>query len=237
MRPSQDEADSILAFLARFDAVFTLNQDLLLEIGYCQRVAPSFQTGTFRWTGLEFPGMVTRVPNPLSLTARWVGSRCPASRDVRSVAPVNSRTQPIYKLHGSSDWVDETGNRLLIMGEDKAGSIKGSKVLSLYASEFERRLSEPEARVMIIGYGFGDNHINVALNRAAAAGGLKAFIIDPVAGADAPDPDLGKVKLIGAASPLQPIQKALIGASRRPLSRTFGGDTIERDKVLRFFAP
>jgi hypothetical protein len=38
------------------------------------------------------------------------------------------------------------------MGGDKPSSIKGSKVLSLYMQEFERRLREPDAHVMIIGY-------------------------------------------------------------------------------------
>jgi hypothetical protein len=236
MRPPETGANNVGEFLARFDAIFTLNQDLLLEIGYCRKAADLMQALNPRWSGLEFPGMVTRVQNPLSPTARWVGSRCPASRDIQSVAPANARTQPIYKLHGSSDWVDETGSRLLIMGEDKAGSIKGSKVLSLYAKEFERRLREPDTRVIIIGYGFRDNHINMALNSAADAGGLRAFIIDP-AGADAPDLFRDRPYRLRPAGPEHPIQRALIGASRRPLGRIFGGDTIERDKVLRFFDP
>ena len=73
---------------------------------------------------------------------------------------------------------------MFILGGDKSGVIAGSMVLSLYSAEFERSLNEPDTRIMIIGYGFGDNHINNALN-AAAARGLKAFIIDPN-GADAP---------------------------------------------------
>ena len=235
-RPPESGANNVAEFLARFDAIFTLNQDLLLEIGYCQRAATIMQALNPRWSGLEFPGMVTRVQNPMTPAGLWVGSRCPASHDVQSVAPSNGHTQPIYKLHGSSDWVDETGRPLFVMGGDKTSTIKASKILSMYMQEFERRLRAPDTRVMIIGYGFRDDHINLALNSAAQAGGLKAFIVDP-AGADAPDLYRDRPHRIKLAGPEHPIQKALIGASRRPLSRIFGGDTIERDKVLRFFNP
>ncbi len=236
IRPPETGEANVGEFLARFDAIFTLNQDLLLEIGYCQRAGPLPQSLNPRWTALDFPGMQTRIqPAPLSPAGAWVGSRCPTP-GVQSVAPANAGTQPIYKLHGSSNWVDETGNRLLVMGGDKTTKIKGSKVLSLYMEEFERRLREPDAHIMIIGYGFGDNHINLALEEAAKAKTLKAFIIDP-AGADAPDPDRFKGPQIPNPGPKRHIQRALVGASRRPLSRIFGDDKIERDKVLRFFGP
>jgi hypothetical protein len=234
MRPPETGANSVAEFLARFDVIFTLNQDLLLEIGYCQYAGPIPQALNPRWTGLEFPGMQTRVqPTPLSPAGAWVGSRCPTP-GVQSVAPANTKTQPIYKLHGSSNWVDETGNHMLVIGGDKPNSIDGSRLLSLYMREFELRLQEPNAHVMIIGYGFRDDHINTALRTAAEAGNLRAFIVDP-AGADALDPYRDRAARTKLAGTMHPLQRALIGASRRPLSRIFGGDTIERDKVLRFF--
>ncbi|MFI4973246.1 MAG: SIR2 family protein [Caulobacterales bacterium] len=234
MRPPESGPNSIAEFLARFDAIFTLNQDLLIEIGYLT-IEPKQSLNT-RWSAAELPGMIQRVQPPALLPkARWAGEWCPKP-DLASVAPTNHHTQPIYKLHGSSNWVDETGARLLVMGGDKTGSIKGSKVLSLYMQEFERRLLEPDTRVMIIGYGFRDEHINGALQRAAEAGRLKAFIVDP-AGADAPDQFRNRPTRLRGPDPEHKIQTALIGASRRSLGRTFGGDTIERDKVLRFFDP
>jgi hypothetical protein len=159
MSPPETGRSNVKEFLARFDAIFSLNQDFLLEIGYCQRAEP-MQAFNRRWHGLEFPGMVTRVSNPMTPASRWVGSRCPASRDVRSVAPIDSHTQPTYKLHGSSNWVDETGEQLQIVGGDKTANIASSRVLSLYKQEFERRLRLPDTRLMIIGYGFHDDHIN-----------------------------------------------------------------------------
>lgn len=86
MRPPETGANSVAGFLARFDAIFTLNQDLLLEIGYCQSAGPIPQALNPRWSGLEFPGMQTRVqPTPLSPAGAWVGSRCPTP-GVQSVA-------------------------------------------------------------------------------------------------------------------------------------------------------
>jgi hypothetical protein len=229
--PPQSGANNIKEFLARFDAIFSLNQDLLLEIGYCQ--AEPRQAFSQRWSAVEFPGTVTRVqPQPLSPAGIWVGTRHPSRVD--SIAPTNSHTQPIYKLHGSSNWVDDTGQNLLVMGGNKTASIRGSHLLTMYAAEFLRLLRQPNTRLMVIGYGFGDNHINAALEDAAAVGGLQTFIIDPW-GADAPDPEKSRQNIIKPAGPQKKIQETLIGASRRGLRQIFGGDVIERDKVLRFF--
>ncbi len=230
---SNDRANSVSVFLARFDAIFTLNQDLLLELGYCQ-VQPRQAINTrCNWTAIEFPGMIPRVqPAPMTPVPRWAGEQCPATN--MTAVPTNAQTQPIYKLHGSSNWVDESGERLLVMGGDKTDTIKGSKILSLYKDEFEKQLRLPETRLMIIGYGFHDNHINLALEEAAQKGGLQSFIIDP-AGADAPDETRGRDNLIRAKGAQKKIQETLIGASRRSLAHTFGGDMIELAKVLRFF--
>jgi hypothetical protein len=163
---------------------------------------------------------------------RWCGEYCPDPNG--SIMLPNAHTQPIYKLHGSSNWVDEANGRLIIMGGEKTAAIRGSGVLTAYAQEFERRLSEPGTRLMIIGYGFGDGHINVALERAAAAGGLRTYIIDPW-GSEAPDPMRGMQNVIRLPSPVNAIQGSLIGASRAGLSTIFGGNLIERGRVLRFF--
>jgi hypothetical protein len=123
----------------------------------------------------------------------------------------------------------------LVMGGDKTASILGSQVLTMYAAEFDRRLRLPNTRLMVIGYGFRDNHITRAIEVAADQGGLGIFVIDP-AGADAPDPERDRQNILRPPGPYNAIQRHLIGSSRRGLGRIFGGDIIERDKVLRFFA-
>ena len=226
-----EQDDSVKRFLARFDAIFTLNQDLLLESGYCAQAEPP-QAFSHRWSGYAFPGMILKVqPPPMSLIPRWCGGFCPEPGG--AVQPRDGHTQPIYKLHGSSNWVDETAGRLIIMGGDKVEAINGSKVLRSYAEEFRRRLMEPDARLMIIGYGFGDGHINMAIREAAEAG-LKIYIVDPW-GIEAPDPDRGKENVIRTPPPVNAIQRALIGASSVGLGTIFGGNLVQRGRVLRFF--
>ena len=48
---SNDRANSVKDFLERFDAIFTLNQDLLFEIAYLPRFI------SLKWTAAEVPGM------------------------------------------------------------------------------------------------------------------------------------------------------------------------------------
>lgn len=223
------ENDSVKRFLARFDAIFSLNQDLLLESGYCAQAEPP-QAFSSRWVSYAFPGMAPKPAQPFATT--WCGEFAPGPSGHVAVGPT---TQPIYKLHGSSNWTDGTNGRLIIMGGDKVSAIQGSAVLRAYAGEFERRLSERGARLMIIGYGFGDGHINVTIERAADAG-LKVFVIDPW-GSEAPDPMRGKQNVIRPVSPVNATQRELIGASKAGLSRIFGGNPIELSRVLRFFEP
>jgi hypothetical protein len=83
-------------------------------------------------------------------------------------------------------------------------------------------------RLMIVGYSFGDLHINKMIFKGIEAG-LKLFIVDPLG-----------VDVIGsnASLPLNPpfeIRNAIIGASRRSLLNTLTGrDMVELNKINRF---
>jgi hypothetical protein len=82
---------------------------------------------------------------------------------------------------------------------------------------------------MIIGYSFGDAHINKMIISSVEAG-LKIFIIDPL-GADV----IGSNKSL----PFNPgfeFRNSIIGASRRPLLNALSGrDIVEFNKINRFF--
>jgi hypothetical protein len=204
--------------LARFDAIFTLNQDVLLECRYLQHVELA---GTRRWSGVQMPGM---HPSEAAAPDRWGQVKWQPATETFAIAP---RTQPVFKLHGSSNWVDESGHHVLIMGGNKIGAIAENAVLSQYHDEFSRRL-RGGARLMVIGYGFRDDHINHALVDAHQA--AKMFIIDPY-GADAiAPPRPGQIQV-----PPRKLREMIIGASRRSLREIFGGDAVERAKVMRFF--
>lgn len=53
----------------------------------------------------------------------------------------------------------------MIMGASKALTITGHPILAWDQSEFERRL-RGDTRLLVIGYGFNDPHINEAILRA-----------------------------------------------------------------------
>jgi len=205
--------------LVRFDAIFSLNQDLLLERHYIDGDNIAL-TGARRWQGAALPGVRWPMPRPGFLPGEWVNARWRVDGPVE--AP--KHMQPVYKLHGSSAWIDANGRDLLVLGGSKGDAIAGSELLAAYSDEFERRLAFPDTRLMIIGYGFGDAHIN-AVMAAAASRGLKIFIVDP-AGAT----------IVDRADETETLRRMVIGASSRALRETFAGDVAERDLILSFFA-
>lgn len=85
---------------------------------------------------------------------------------------------------------------------------------------------------MVIGYSFGDDHINRTLGEAADRGTLRLLIIDPL-GVDVLDKNRNAP--IPAPDPLfTRLQPHIIGASRRTLREIFGNDRVEHAKVTRF---
>ncbi|CAN7781580.1 SIR2 family protein [Variovorax sp. LjRoot175] len=222
--------------LARFDAIFTLNQDLLLEHHYLPEGAASFSGN--RWSGGCTPPGVRPTPSQarvhLSSFAKYDCVPDPA------IFQVDSQTQPYFKLHGSSNWTERNGGPLMIMGANKVEDMKLFPLLMWYQQEFERYLmQEPESRLMVIGYSFRDAHINETIFRSVRESGLKLFIVDP-AGADIAwqvNPTRKPFAIGASPSELEGIfQAAVIGASRRPLSQIFGSDQVEHAKVMRFIA-
>ncbi|MGT2438600.1 SIR2 family protein [Bradyrhizobium betae] len=210
-------------FLCRFDAIFTLNQDTLLEQRYAQSNLLEGSQG--RWFGLQSPGVADILVNGQKYAAP--GLFKPTAAPFR----VQDRQQPYYKLHGSSNWRSADDSALLILGGDKGNDIAKVQLLSWYQIEFAR-LTQHGARVMVIGYGFGDAHIN-DLFIAAAAAGAEFFIIDT-----------SGIGVLASATGTRGIpsqlkmamQRSIIGASRRYLKDSLFSDTVERTKIMKFFS-
>jgi hypothetical protein len=153
--------------------------------------------------------------------------------DDPSTFRISPGQQPYVKLHGSSNWVRQNGGYLLVVGGGKEIEINREPLLKWYQTEFATVLRRPDARLMVIGYSFSDNHVNGLISDAAAAGGLSVFIVDPE-GVDV----LDKWKNRQGIRPAQLLEEKLgpyvRGASRRPLSATFGNDPVARAKLLGF---
>jgi len=171
--------DSLVqGFLVRFDAIFTLNQDLLLERHYLEsaRLSPHR-----RWSGWQIPGMNATYSTEGTahtlradidrITGKWTPNSPPFT--------VENDKQPYFKLHGSSNWTDAIGTQLLVMGGNKFSIIGEFPVLEWYHKQFKEYLSLPDTRLLTIGYSFGDMHINQVIRDAAYVGNLRVFIIDP----------------------------------------------------------
>jgi hypothetical protein len=125
-------------------------------------------------------------------------------------------------LHGSWNWWSANGEQMLVMGGNKVTAIEGHPLLKWYHEQFEAYLSEPDSRLMIIGYGFADPHINETIVRTSTTNpALSLFIVHPRGRAVIPD--LLK-------------NTADAGTSTRLISDTFAGDEAERRKIMRFFA-
>lgn len=125
---------------------------------------------------------------------------------------------------------------MLIMGGNKVTGIVQSPVLSWYQEKFEEHLSQPDTRLMVIGYGFRDEHINEVVMRAVNHSSLKIFIIAPEGGNLARTVNPTHGASIRERTDLEDaFQLGLIGASRRSLREIFGNDTVEFNKVSRFF--
>jgi len=194
---SSDVARKVGKFLIGFDSIFTLNQDLLLELHYRNDDAALWY-GT-RWQGWEMPGL-------RALQATDPHNR--ASNKWRPEAPPfqsNARMQPYYKLHGSSGWLTEGGQPLLVIGRDKTGTIAQHPILHWTYQQFEDSLHRDDTRLMVIGYGFGDEHINQSLIDAHQAGKLKLiYLVHPSGKAIFADkcPGLSKVHCIECKVPI-----------------------------------
>jgi len=223
---------TLCRFLAEFDAIFTLNQDILLEHQYLPHDVSLLSNR--RVTSSELPGMrpvANSSPHPTS--PRWVSQWTP---NVENDFRVDAKSQPYFKLHGSSNWQSDEGGAMLIMGGNKAHEIGLSPVLQWYQTEFERHVSNGGDRLMIIGYGFRDEHINRIITRAVMNHGLKLFVISPDGS------DQARKIAPSAGGPIHDrteledvFQQGLHGASRRSMHEIFGGgDGIELAKLTRF---
>jgi hypothetical protein len=152
-----DRRFQIHPFLQHFDAIFTLNQDTLLEHYYLTEFLPTRPDN--RWAEWEMPG--------LKHTMTASGRKEPTAPKLVDGTPFSlGGGQPYLKLHGSHDWTTSSGY-LLITGGNKGTDIGEIPLLTSYLTHFRTSMCNEHARLMIVGYGFGDRHINSILMDAS----------------------------------------------------------------------
>ena len=219
-----DAASRVNTFLGAFNAIFTLNQDLLLELHYRLDLQ-----NPHNWLGVCYPGA---QPPPQWMTMdRMQLLREPWMTGI--LQDLDARSQPIYKLHGSVNWSTQENRELLVIGANKRAVIEASPILRFNSDEFKRRLAVPNTRLMVIGYSFHDDHIDDCIYEAFQRSGLSMFILDPQ-GYGVFDRDRhAQIR----PPPHRMTEVPCIGISTRTLSATFNNDELERKKIYRFFKP
>ena len=222
-----DDNLKIRKFLAKFDAIFSLNQDVFLESCY---IAPRFDLAINcqgRWESAARPGLPLMSFDSQN---RYSPKAIPQNSDY--LVPQN--VQPYFKLHGSSDLLLSNGQDLLIMGSNKGQQIAEFAILKKYQGEFKTRLSTGNARLMVIGYSFLDSHIDSIIWDCCKENNLKLFVINPL-GVDVINQKQFANLLEPYGKKFRRLIPGLVGASRRNLTEIFNGDEVEQRKVEGFF--
>ncbi|MFZ5633681.1 MAG: SIR2 family protein [Bacillota bacterium] len=109
----------------------------------------------------------------------------------------HDRVVHLYKLHGSIMWVSETpgwDNPYGLAAKAEPASVKESvliyptpakygETLGMPYAELFRRFAvavvRPQSTLFVIGYGFGDEHVNAIIRQALAVPSFALVIIDP----------------------------------------------------------
>ncbi len=169
------------AFLTRFAPaagercrgfIFTLNQDLLVERYYnSQPLLSAPGVASRRWFNGRYDSRFA-LDDREELAATEV-------LDARRRAFLETKSERFayVKLHGSLGWRSRTDEDVMIIGPRKPEKIQSEPLLTWYLSLFRQVLNQPTRNLVVIGYGFGDPHINDAIADAARDHGLRLYVV------------------------------------------------------------
>lgn len=152
---------------------FTLNQDLFVERYFNSSI-----------TGLILPG-VQKIPNAHKTTIKLPLEnqdfiKLPTEDEVEdSSEKFHSATIHYVKLHGSYGWLNSGGLNRYVIGKDKESQIAGEPLLSWYYDLFRKVLSHQSRKILLIGYGFRDAHINEQMAKSITDFNLRLYVISP----------------------------------------------------------
>jgi hypothetical protein len=192
---------------------FTLNQDLLVE-------------RYFSNLGLVTP-YVNQPTIEIYQDKEYNESTCsrtlPATdTDLGKTNSLSSSKFFYVKLHGSWNWYSSDGKKKLVIGRDKINQINDEPVLKRYFGLFKETLLQKNVRLFVIGYGFGDEHINEIIADSIKNNNLRLYVLNSL-NPEKFKNDLHKDKPYG-----ERIWGGLEGYYPYSLSQVFPGtDTVE----------
>lgn len=151
--------------------IFTLNQDLFFERhgGRGSEFIPAFPGAPSGsdYSAVQRLSTIRKIPLDKNITY---------AETVRHLGHINA-----IKLHGSCNWTSSVdGSGAMALGVNKHASIQQEPLLQHYLKLFEDVLLSGEVRQLwIVGYGYGDPHINRVIAEAFEKQDVKIMSIHP----------------------------------------------------------
>jgi len=145
--------------------LFTLNQDLFME-----------QQFRYRSPGAEFDKDFYRTRTILN-SDQYI--KLPPEKKISEIRSKFDGSAGLHyiKLHGSFGWTSDKWGTGMVLGINKWEKIQREPLLKWYFELFENSIKEGNRKLLVIGYGFGDMHINKILCDGVRNSGLKLYII------------------------------------------------------------
>lgn len=138
----------------------------------------------------------------------------------------------LIKLHGSYNWKSSDDSDAMVIGSGKTEQMKKEPLLCYYFELFKAVLTQNKRRLLIIGYGFGDMHINSVTSKAIIENELEIYILSPEA------PDKFKEKLDKISEDARNIWNGISGyfqCVEDVLSKDFSGNQVVKEHFYNVF--
>lgn len=163
----------VRSFLDRFstssNACFTLNQDMTVEKRFGWRpLVPHSTNYAGNWGDVSNTDLNSNTPKQL-----------PTTEDLETFKTQVGSANYYIKLHGSLRWTNSDGGDSKVIGINKMNTIAKIPLLNWYFELFRQAITAGNVKLLIIGYGFRDPHVNQLLAQACENNGLKLFIVSP----------------------------------------------------------
>lgn len=152
---------------------FTLNQDIFMERHFHWRAtgAPAFQADFYGSRSMQLTPAPIRLPSP-ETSQEMLNQQLDGS--------VTMHAGPSYiKLHGSYCWQSWTDRPGMVLGMNKETVIEDEPLLQCYFDLLKSVIQDGGRKLLIIGYGFRDIHVNKMLLDGVMSHGLELFVIHP----------------------------------------------------------
>lgn len=158
--------------------IFTLNQDLFVERFFLNGSHSLFDLaipgiGKYGYFNFQLPKILTedyRVYLP--------GQEKVLKLESEFWSKIHGRFSYL-KLHGSYWWRCADGSNAMAIGSNKTGLIDREPYLKWSHSVFKQVLKGPDCRLVVVGYGFGDEHINKVIAESILHHRLRLHVVCP----------------------------------------------------------